>query len=128
MKLTTKLNLALAFAFVLALLVGGAVAYLLAPASPVTSLVAFAVALTAAFAVLLLVLNLALRRIVLTPLARVKGLAEQVSDGNLRGPELKADGDDEIADMLNAMNRMRRAMIKLVQLLRKHAPSTRNAA
>ena len=128
MKLRSKLNLALALAFALALLVGGGTALVLAPERPAAGVVAVVAALTAAFAVLALVLNLALSRLVLKPLARVRGLAEQVSDGNLRGAELKADGSDEIADMLNAMNRMRRAMIRLVQLLRKHAPSTRNAA
>ena len=128
MSLTTKLNLILALAFALALLVGGVVAYLLAPAQPMASLVAFAVGLVAGFAALLPVLNLALRRLVLKPIARVRGLAEQVSDGNLRGAELKADGDDEIADMLDAINRLRRTMIKLVQLLRKHAPNSRDAA
>lgn len=128
MGLTTKLNLSLAFAFALALLVGGAVAYLLAPTPFMPTLVAVAVGLVAGFAALLLVLNLALLRLVLKPIARVRGLADQASDGNLRGAELKADGDDEIADMLDAINRMRRTMIKLVQLLRKHAPGSRDAA
>lgn len=128
MKLTSKLNLTLAAAFVLALVVSATVAFALAPERSGTDLVAVAVALATAFAVLALVLNLALRRLVLRPLARVKGLADQVTDGNLKGAELKADGSDEIADMLNAINRMRRTMIRLVQLLRKHAPGTRNAA
>ena len=128
MKLTTRLNLTLALAFALALVVGGAVAFVFGPERPGASLAAVAVALAAAFAVLALVLNLALRRLVLRPLSRVKGLADQVTDGNLRGAELKADGSDEIADMLDAINRMRRTMIRLVQLLRKHAPSPRDAA
>ena len=128
MTLTTKLNLTLALGFALALTVGGALTYLLAPADPLPGLLAVAIALAAAFVVLLVVLNLALRRHVLTPIARVKGLADQVSDGNLRGSELKADGDDEIAEMLTAINRLRRTTIKLVQLLRKHVPNARDAA
>ena len=127
MSLTTKLNLTLALGFALALPVGCAVAYLLAPTQPMAGLVAVAIGLAAAFAALLVVLNLALRRVVLKPIARVRGLAEQVTDGNLRGAELKADGDDEIAEMLDAINRLRRTMIRLVQLLRKHAPG-RDAA
>ena len=128
MKLTSRLNLALALAFALALVVGAAVAFVLVPERLAASLVAVVAALAAGFTGLALVLNLGLRRLVLRPIARVKGLAEQVSDGNLKGAELKADGSDEVTDMLNAINRMRRAMIRLVQLLRKHAPNTRNAA
>lgn len=128
MKLTTKLNLVLALAFVLALAVGGTLVYWLADGDASASLVGLATGLASAFSLLCLVLNLALRRHVLTPIGRVKGLADQVSDGNLRGPELKADGDDEIAEMLSAINRLRRTTIKLVQLLRKHVPDARDAA
>ncbi len=128
MKLTTKLNLVLAFAFVLALALGGALVYWLTDGDAGSSLFGFVVGLAASFGLLCVVFNLALRKIVLTPIARVKGIANQVSDGNLRGAELKVGGDDEIADMLNAINRMRRALIKVVQLLRKHAPGTRDAA
>ncbi len=128
MKLTTKLNLVLALAFVLALAVGGALVYWLAEGDANASLLGFAAGFAVAFGLLCIALNFGVRKFVLTPIARVKGIAEQVSEGNLRGAELKAAGDDEIADMINAVNRMRRSMIRVVQLLRKHAPSTRNAA
>ena len=128
MKLTTKLNLVLAGAFVPALAIGGALAYWLADGAAMPALLGVAGALAVVFVLLGVVLQVALRKLVLTPIGRVKGIANQVSSGNLRGAELKADGDDEIAEMLNAINRMRRAMIKVIQLLRKHAPGNRDAA
>ena len=128
MKLTTKLNLVLALAFVLALAVACALVYWLADGDANASLLGVIIGIAASFCLLCAVFNLALRKHVLTPIARVKGIAHQVSNGNLRGAELKVDGDDEIAEMLEAVNRMRRAMIKVVQLLRKHAPGARDAA
>ncbi len=56
---------------------------------------------------------------VLVPVSRITRMADEVSKGNLRDPEIKVSGKDEIAEMSFAFNRMRRSIIKIVQLLRK---------
>jgi HAMP domain-containing protein len=71
------------------------------------------------FCVLFLVINIAIRKLVLVPVSRVTRLADEASKGNLRDPEIKVTGGDELAEMSAAFNRMRRSIIKIVQLLRK---------
>jgi nitrogen fixation/metabolism regulation signal transduction histidine kinase len=46
-------------------------------------------------------------------------MADEVSNGNLKGAEIKVTGKDELAEMSAAFNRMRRSVIKIVQLVRK---------
>jgi methyl-accepting chemotaxis protein len=46
-------------------------------------------------------------------------MADETSKGNLKNPEIKVTGNDEIADMLRAFNRMRRSIIKIVQMMKK---------
>jgi protein-histidine pros-kinase len=81
--------------------------------------VSFIISLAALFLLLFLVINITLRKLVLRPVARITRLADEVSKGNLRDAELKEQGNDEIAEMTQAFNRMRRSVIKIVQLMRK---------
>lgn len=90
--------------------------------------ISFIFSLAMLFCVLFVVINIAIRKLVVKPVNRVTRMADQVSKGNLRDAELKVNGKDEIADMLLAFNRMRRSMIKLVQLLRKYNRGAKNAA
>jgi nitrogen fixation/metabolism regulation signal transduction histidine kinase len=46
-------------------------------------------------------------------------MADEVSKGNLKSAEIKVTGKDELAEMSAAFNRMRRSVIKIVQLVRK---------
>ena len=64
-------------------------------------------------------INITLRKLVLKPVRRLTHLADEVSKGNLREAEIKVTGNDEIADMSRAFNRMRRSVIKIVQMMRK---------
>ena len=79
----------------------------------------FLVSMAVIFIILFLVINIALRKLVLKPVRRITHLADEVSKGNLKDAELKVSGKDEIADMSRAFNRMRRSVIKMVQLMRK---------
>ena len=81
--------------------------------------VSFLVSMAIIFVILFFVLNITLRKLVLTPVRRATRLADEVSKGNLRDAEIKVTGNDEIADMLHAFNRMRRSVIKIVQLMRR---------
>jgi HAMP domain-containing protein len=81
--------------------------------------ISFLVSLAALFLLLFLVMNITIRKLVLKPVARITRLADEVSKGNLKDSELKEDGNDEIAEMTRAFNRMRRSLIKIIQLMRK---------
>ena len=81
--------------------------------------ISFIVSMATIFLILFLVINITIRKLVLKPIMRVTHQAEQVSKGNLRDPEIKVTGNDEIADMSRAFNRMRRSVIKIVQMMRR---------
>ena len=81
--------------------------------------ISFMVSLGILFLVLFLVINITIRKLVLVPVGRVTRMADEASKGNLRDPEIKVTGKDEIAEMSHAFNRMRRSIVKIVQMMRK---------
>ena len=85
----------------------------------------FMVSLAILFLVLFLAINITIRRLVLVPVVRLTRMADEASKGNLRTPEIKVSGKDEIAEMSHAFNRMRRSIIKIVQLMRRQRAGTK---
>jgi protein-histidine pros-kinase len=81
--------------------------------------VSFLVSMAVIFLVLFLVINITIRKLVLKPVSQIIRMADETSKGNLKNPEIKVTGNDEIADMLRAFNRMRRSIIKIVQMMKK---------
>ena len=81
--------------------------------------ISFLVSLGILFVVLFIVINVTIRKLVLKPVSRITQLADEVSKGNLRDSEINVVGNDEISEMSKAFNRMRRSVIKIVQLLKK---------
>ena len=75
--------------------------------------------LLAGFVVIAVVLNLMLRKIVVTPAVAMAGIANEVSKGKLNAPELNADGKDEMATLAGAFNRMRRSLEKAMKMIEK---------
>ncbi len=81
--------------------------------------VSFLVSMAIIFLILFLVINITIRKLVLKPVSQITRMAEETSKGNLRKPEIKVTGNDEIAEMLRAFNRMRRSIIKIVQMMKR---------
>ena len=79
----------------------------------------FLVSLVLIFLLLFFVINIAIRKLVLTPVSRLTRMADELSKGNLKSAEIKVSGKDELAEMSAAYNRMRRRVIKIIQLMRK---------
>ena len=79
----------------------------------------FIISLALLFLMLFLVINIMIRRLVLRPVSQITIMADKASKGNLRDAEIKVTGKDEISDMLRAFNRMRRSIIKIIQMMRK---------
>ena len=79
----------------------------------------FLISLAAIFLLLFLVINITIHKLVLRPVSRLTLMADEVSKGNLKSAEIKVSGKDELAEMTVAFNRMRRSVIKIVQLVRK---------
>lgn len=88
--------------------------------------ISFLLSMATIFLILFLVINIAIRKLVLKPIMRVTHQAEQVSKGNLRDPEIKVTGNDEIAEMSRAFNRMRRSVIKIVQMMKRMQAEAKN--
>lgn len=117
MNLTTRINLILGATFLLGLaLVIVVVPYILSAELAHNSFAIFIVSMAVIFLILFVVISIVIRRLVLKPVSQVVRMADEISDGNLRNPEIKVTGNDEIAEMLRAFNRMRRSMIKLAQM------------
>src|SRR5262245_5790977 len=73
--------------------------------------------LTAVFALIFIVLNVMLSRMIVQPIARMSKAADQVSTGNFDLPELPEAGRDEVAVLGRAFNRMRRSLQKALQMI-----------
>ena len=79
----------------------------------------FLFSLALLFLVIFIVINYMIRRLILKPVIVMTQMADDVSKGNVKGKELIITGNDEIADLSRSFNRMRRSVIKIVQLLHK---------
>jgi len=74
-------------------------------------------ALALVFALMMLVLNLLLARIIIRPVRAISKMADEVSMGNLDIPEYERRGSDEIASLAVSFNRMRRSVVNAMKLL-----------
>lgn len=79
----------------------------------------FLLSLSLIFLALFIVLNILIRTLVLRPVAKMTNMAEDLSKGDTQIGELAISGNDEIAKLAVSFNRMRRSVIKIVQLLKK---------
>jgi protein-histidine pros-kinase len=70
-----------------------------------------------AFAVVIVLVNIMLSRIVLKPVAVMSGISEQVSMGDFSAPEYVKKGGDEISSLSASFNRMRRLLASAMKLL-----------
>ena len=77
----------------------------------------FVVPYIATFALLFLLLNLLLDRMVIAPIDRMAKIAEAVSLGQMDAPEYARAGADQIARLSSAINRMRRSLQEALRLL-----------
>ena len=96
-----------------------AVPYTLPAEQARKTLINFVVSLVVIFLVLFFVINIAIRKLVLTPVSRLTRMADELGTGNLQGAEIKVTGKDELAEMVVAFNRLRQSLIKIIQLMRK---------
>lgn len=72
---------------------------------------------SAIFFVLLLLLNILLNRLVISPVLRMAKAAEAVSMGDTSVPEFEHSGKDEIASLSRSFNRMRRSLDSAMKML-----------
>jgi protein-histidine pros-kinase len=77
----------------------------------------FMVSLVLVFVVAFLALNLALSVLIIRPIIRMAGGADQVSTGNMAVPEFATTGSDEITVLATSFNRLRRSLEKAMHLL-----------
>ncbi|HSM15168.1 MAG TPA: DUF3365 domain-containing protein, partial [Thermoanaerobaculia bacterium] len=69
------------------------------------------------FLVMLIILNLLLWAVVIRPLRRLAGMADQVSTGNFDIEEVHVKGRDEVAVLASSFNRMRISLAKALRML-----------
>lgn len=81
--------------------------------------ISFLISLGLLFFVLFVVINIMIRKLVLKPVMVMTKMADDLSKGNVGSEEVIFEGKDEIADLSRSFNRMRRSVIKIVQMLKK---------
>jgi len=77
----------------------------------------FVYLLVGLFLFLFLALNLLLSLLVLRPVRRLAGIADEVSKGNMDAPDFPAKGGDEISTLGTSFNRMRRSLVEAMNML-----------
>jgi HAMP domain-containing protein len=77
----------------------------------------FVYLLVALFVFLFLALNLLLVLLVVRPVRRLAGIADEVSKGNMEAPDFPATGGDEISTLGTSFNRMRRSLVEAMNML-----------
>jgi protein-histidine pros-kinase len=81
--------------------------------------VTFMSSLTVVFAVLFVILNMMLTALIVQPITQLSEAADQISKGKLDIAELPASGKDEVSQLGQAFNRMRRSLEKAISLIDK---------
>lgn len=75
------------------------------------------VSLGGVFLLTIILLDLGLVFIVVRPVGRLSGMANEISKGNLRVGELPVKGKDEIAQLARSFNRMYLSLVKAMKML-----------
>jgi HAMP domain-containing protein len=81
--------------------------------------VTFMSSLAAVFAVLFVILNMMLSGLIVQPITQLSRTADQISKGRLDVAEFSDKGRDEVAQLGQAFNRMRRSLQKAMSLIEK---------
>jgi HAMP domain-containing protein len=81
--------------------------------------VTFMTSLTVVFAVLFVILNVMLTLLIVQPITQLSEAADQISKGKLDVAELPGKGRDEVSQLGQAFNRMRRSLEKAISLIDK---------
>ena len=77
----------------------------------------FMVSLTAVFLLIGIALNLMLLAMVIRPVTKLSRLADQVSLGNMDVPDFHAGGKDEIGELAESFNRMKKSLVQAMKML-----------
>jgi HAMP domain-containing protein len=81
--------------------------------------VTFMSSLTVVFVVLFVILNMMLTLLIVEPIRRLSHAAHQISKGRLDAAEISETGRDEVSQLGQAFNRMRRSLEKAIHLIDK---------
>ena len=79
----------------------------------------FIASLAGVFVVLFIILNLMLTLLIVRPITRLSGAADAISRGKLDAEEFPERGRDEVSQLGQAFNRMRRSLEKAIALIDK---------
>ena len=82
-----------------------------------SALVAFLGSLVAVFTMIFIAFNVMLRIIITAPVLRLARFADSVSMGHLDEPDIPVKGNDEIAALTEAFNRMRNSAVTALKML-----------
>ena len=81
--------------------------------------VTFMSSLAVVFAVLFVILNMMLSALIVQPITQLSRAADQISKGRLNAADIPEGGRDEVSQLGQAFNRMRRSLEKAISLIDK---------
>jgi protein-histidine pros-kinase len=73
--------------------------------------------LAAVFVVLIIAINVMLMLLIIHPVNQLSSMASEVSLGNLDVPNFQASGKDEISELAESFNRMRKSLVEAIKML-----------
>jgi len=82
-----------------------------------SAFLAFMTSLALVFGVIFLALNAMLIMLVVKPVKQLAKIADEVSLGNMDAPEFQISGKDEISNLAEAFERMRKSMVQAIKML-----------
>lgn len=74
------------------------------------------------FALIIIFLNVMLRRLIIRPVITMAAQANDISMGNMQSPEFPETGKDELSTLASSFNRMRRSLQKAMRMLEDNGP------
>ena len=81
--------------------------------------VTFITSLAVVFAAIFVILNMMLTALIIEPITQLSDVANHISKGKVDVPEIATTGRDEVAQLGQAFNRMRRSLQKAISLIDK---------
>ena len=74
------------------------------------------------FVLMIILLNIMLRRIIIKPIIMMAQQANEISMGNMSSPEFSESSKDELSILGASFNRMRRSLHKAMRMLEEKGP------
>ena len=82
--------------------------------------ITFMTTITGVFVLVFVLINIMLNSLIISRVSVMANIADEISKGNFEMGEFNEQGSDEVAQLSVAFNRMRRSLVKAMELFSGH--------